>query len=224
MNRRDALDFVVDDMRRARRGGRSVALALVAAFALIVIGATFVTGVRRDALAGIGHTRLSLAVVLTVFVPAFAQRVSGRSPSWFRWIPSLFVVTVMAAMLTDMRGRPLMTPSATWSDHMGCASLASGVAVAMLVMVSILANRLAPTGGRAQRWSIVALAGATGVASVELHCRGVGWDHLMAGHVVPVIAIGIAAVWYLRVSLDRRVRSVLPHRGERLERLDRLAD
>lgn len=138
-------------------------LAMAALWSLVVLAATW-GGVAR------GRSMLGRPLSVRMMVAALT--------------PAALVVTALAAGLL---WPDTISDPATTGDHLFCVELGSLMAIGPLVAFALLRRGSDPVAPRLTGAAVGAVAGAWGGLFIELRCGHCSVEHVVLGHVVPVV-------------------------------------
>lgn len=138
-------------------------LAMAALWSLVVLAATWGGVARGRSMLG---RPTSVRVVVAALTPA-----------------TLVVAALAAAMLWPST----ISDAATMDDHLVCLELGSLMAIGPLVAFALVRRGSDPVAPRLTGAALGAVAGAWGGLFIELRCGHASVEHVVIGHVVPVV-------------------------------------
>ncbi|HEX8794938.1 MAG TPA: NrsF family protein [Polyangiaceae bacterium] len=140
-------------------------VAIIALWSLVVAAATW-GGVSR------GRSMLGRSTAVRVVIAALT--------------PAALVVAALAAA---MLWPAMVSDPSTMSDHLFCLGLGSLMAVGPLVAFALVRRGSDPVAPRLTGAALGAVAGAWGGLFIELRCGHASFEHVVLGHVVPVVVM-----------------------------------
>jgi hypothetical protein len=179
--------------RSAGLARRTAIIAVGMALSALVL--VYIGGPRLDR-RPVGYFVLIAALWLgIVFAATWAGVARGRSmlgrPTSVRVIvaaltPAALVVTAVAAGLLwpSTIGEP-----STMGNHVVCIELGSLMAIGPLVAFALVRRGSDPVAPRLTGAALGAVAGAWGGLFIELRCGHASIEHVVVGHVVPVVVM-----------------------------------
>jgi hypothetical protein len=119
----------------------------------------------------------------------------GRPASWRLVVaavtPAALLASALAAALIWPHTR---TDDAVTADHIVCIVFTTLTATGPLAAFALLRRHSDPVAPRLTGAAIGAAAGAWGALSIELHCAHASIEHILLGHVFPVVLVTLLGV------------------------------
>jgi len=143
---------------------------------------------------------LTIAALWTgvVLVASWAGVGRGKSmlgrPASMRWIVAALTpaALVVATLLAGLCWPATISEPSTIHDHLLCIELGSLMAIGPLVAFAFVRRDSDPVAPRLTGAAVGAVAGAWGGLFIELRCGHCSVEHVVLGHVVPVVVFALA--------------------------------
>lgn len=149
--------------------GRPVGYFVVIAslWTVVVLAATWMGVARGRSMLG---RPTSLRVVVTILTPA---------------------ALVLATLVVGLLWPATLAEPSTMQDHVFCMELGSLMAIAPLIAFALVRRGSDPVAPRLTGAALGAAAGAWGGLFIELRCGHASVEHVVVGHVVPVVVMAL---------------------------------
>jgi hypothetical protein len=119
----------------------------------------------------------------------------GRPPAWRMVVATLTPVALLVtALLAALVWPETLNDDARMRNHIVCIVFTFLCALGPLVAFALIRRRSDPVAPRLTGAAIGSAAGAWGALSIELHCVHASPEHVLLGHLVPVVLLGLLGV------------------------------
>ena len=143
---------------------------------------------------------LTIAALWTGVVLVASWAGIGRGRSMLGRAPSVRVIVaaltpaalVVVTLLAGLCWPATITEPSTIHDHLLCIELGSLMAIGPLVAFAFVRRDSDPVAPRLTGAALGAVAGAWGGLFIELRCGHCSVEHVVLGHVVPVVVFALA--------------------------------
>ena len=143
---------------------------------------------------------LTIAALWTGVVLVASWAGIGRGRSMLGRAPSVRVIVaaltpaalVVVTLLAGLCWPATITEPSTIHDHLLCIELGSLMAIGPLVAFAFVRRDSDPVAPRLTGAAVGAVAGAWGGLFIELRCGHCSVEHVVLGHVVPVVVFALA--------------------------------
>jgi len=102
---------------------------------------------------------------------------------------------VVATLLAGLCWPATISEPSTVHDHLLCIELGSLMAIGPLVAFAFVRRDSDPVAPRLTGAAVGAVAGAWGGLFIELRCGHCSVEHVVLGHIVPVVFFALAGAW-----------------------------